>query len=75
MMRGVKCIDITERKWNLSDMLQNEMEQRDREQGGDEDQWKQSAEELKWSSASQKWSERWTDVSEESEKKSDSRRG
>lgn len=74
-MRLVKCIYATQRKWNLSNMLQNEKECKDGIKGGDEDQWKQSAEELKTLSASQKCSERWTDVSRECETRHDSRRG
>lgn len=47
-------------------MLKNLKELDDGERGGDEDRWKQSAGERKGLSDSQKWGERWTDVSTES---------
>lgn len=52
-------------------MLKNLKELDDGERGGDEDQWKQSADERKGLSDSQKWGERWTDVSTESWMRSD----
>lgn len=54
MMSQIKCSDATERKWNLRNMQENREELRDGEQGGKEDQWKQSAEELKGLRDSQK---------------------
>lgn len=57
MMKRMKCSDATERKWNQRKMLENEKELRDGEHRGGEDQWKQSAEELKWLSDPQKWTQ------------------
>lgn len=51
--------------------MRNVLELDDSEKGADADQWKQSAEALKGLSDSQKWVERWTDESTESEMRSD----
>lgn len=61
-----KCGDARERRRSLRNMLKNLKELNGGERGGDEDQWEQSAGELKGLSDSQKWGERWTDVSTES---------
>ena len=75
MIRRIKCSDATERKRNLRNMPENEKEPGHGEQGGDEDQWEQSEEELRGPSDSQKRGERRTEVSTEREMRSDSGRG
>lgn len=76
MMRRLKCSDATERKWNLRNMLENEKEPRD---GGTGRGWRSmeavSRRAIKGLSDSQKWVEWRTDVSAESETRSDSGRG